>query len=188
MGFLFSWNIIVCLHQKYVFLGALLDTGLFWHRYTDFGHTDLGELKFNLKLKDDRNMMSMKIVQFSIPPHPLCPSTSKIPPPPWPWTSNFRRAPSLQMIVNPLNENSFQGWLLYVIRSFLQVGFRFPYQPINLVWISFEDSLLYLLLRGFILLCVQLSENIKKCLLLKIIHIFSTHFAINLFYLHNLKA
>ena len=188
MGFLFSWNIIVCLHQKYVFLGALLDTGLFWHRYTDFGHTDLGELKFNLKLKDDTNMMSMKIVQFSIPPPPLCPSTSKIPPPPWPWTSNFRRAPSLQMIVNPLNENSFQGWLLYVIRSFLQVGFRFPYQPINLVWISFEDSLLYLLLRGFILLCVQLSENIKKCLLLKIIHIFSTHFAINLFYLHNLKA
>ena len=70
MGFLFSWNIIVCLHQKYVFLGALLDTGLFWHRYTDFGHTDLGELKFNLKLKDDTNMMSMKIVQFSIPPPP----------------------------------------------------------------------------------------------------------------------
>ena len=50
-----------------------------------------------------------------------------------------------------------------------------------------EASLLYLLLRGFILLRVQLSKNIKKCLLFIIIHIFSTHFAINLFYLHYLK-
>ena len=38
---------------------------------------------------------------------------------------------------------------------------------------------------GFILLCVKLSKNITKCLLFIIIHIFSTHFEINLFYLHN---
>ena len=45
-----------------------------------------------------------------------------------------------------------------------------------------EASLIYLLLRDFIVLCVQLSKDIKKCLLFVIIHIFSTHFAINLFY------
>ena len=49
-----------------------------------------------------------------------------------------------------------------------------------------EASLLYLL-RGFKLLYVQLSENIKKCLLFIIIHIFSTHFAI-CFFFHNLKT
>ena len=42
----------------------------------------------------------------------------------------------------------------------------------------------YLLFRDFIFLCVQLSKNIKKCFLFIIIHIFSTHFAMNLFYLH----
>ena len=46
----------------------------------------------------------------------------------------------------------------------------------------------YLLIRGFILLCVQLSRNTTKCLLFIIIHIFSTHLAINLFYLRNLKT
>ena len=32
------------------------------------------------------------------------------------------------------------------------------------------------------------SKNITKCLLSIVIHIFSTHFAINLFYLHNMKT
>ena len=36
---------------------------------------------------------------------PPCPSTSKIFPPPWPWTSNFKQTPSLQMITNQLKEN-----------------------------------------------------------------------------------
>ena len=40
---------------------------------------------------------------------------------------------------------------------------------------------------GFILLCVQFSKNMKYVLFI-IIHIFSTHFAINLFYLRNLKT
>ena len=35
---------------------------------------------------------------------------------------------------------------------------------------------------------VQLYKNITKCLLFIIIHIFSTHFAINLFYLRNMKT
>ena len=31
-----------------------------------------------------------------------------------------------------------QGWLSYIIRSFLQVGFRFQYQLINLAWLSID--------------------------------------------------
>ena len=45
----------------------------------------------------------------------------------------------------------------------------------------------YLLFRGFISLCVQLSKNITKCFLFIIIHIFSMHFGINLFYFHILN-
>ena len=59
-------------------------------------------------------------------PNPPCPSTSKIRPPPWPWTSNFKRTPlPLQMITSQLKEKRIQWWILSVIRSFLQVGFRF---------------------------------------------------------------
>ena len=46
--------------------------------------------------------------------------------------------PPLQMITNQLKENVIQGWLIYVIKSFLQVGFHFQYQLINLVWLSFD--------------------------------------------------
>ena len=50
----------------------------------------------------------------------------------------FQTTPPLQMITNQLKENIIQDWLLYVIRSFFQVGFRFQYQLINLVWLSFD--------------------------------------------------
>ena len=87
-------------------------------------------------------MTSMKIVQFLSPPIPTCTSTSKIPPHPWPWTSNLKRtlpppSLSLQMITNQLKENIIQEWLLHIIRSFLQVGFRFQYQ-LNFFWLSFD--------------------------------------------------
>ena len=42
------------------------------------------------------------------------------------------------MITNQLKENIILGWLLYIVRSFLQVGFRFQYQLINFVWLSFD--------------------------------------------------
>ena len=85
---------------------------------------------------------------FQEPPPP-CPSTSKVLPPPWAWTSNFKRTP-----------------------------------------LNFKRKPHYLLFRGFILLCVQLSKNITKSFLFIITHIFSAHFAICilLFYLHNLKT
>ena len=37
-----------------------------------------------------------------------------------------------------LKENIIQGWLLHIIRSFLQVGFCFRYQLINLVWLFID--------------------------------------------------
>ena len=47
---------------------------------------------------------------------------------------------SLQMITSQLKENIIQGLTLYVISSFLQVGFRFLYQinQSHLVWLPFD--------------------------------------------------
>ena len=75
---------------------------------------------------------------FQDPPT-TCPVTSKILPPLWPWMSNYPQTPlPLQMITNQLKGNIILGWLLYVIKSFLQVGFHFQYQLINLVWLSID--------------------------------------------------
>ena len=52
--------------------------------------------------------------------------------------SNEFPLPLLQMITNQLKGNVILGWLLYVITSFLQVGFRFQYQLNNLVWLSVD--------------------------------------------------
>ena len=114
---------------------------------------------------------------------PPCPSTSKILPPFWPWTSNFKRispSPSdKQSIKGKRNPRLTNYYMLS--GSFLQVSLGFQYQLISLVWLSFEFlHLRYLLFCGFIILCVQLFY-ITKCLLFIIIHIFVTHFAINSF-------
>ena len=70
--------------------------------------------------------------------HPPYPSTSKILSFPWPWTSNLKRIPSFPNNNQSVKKSIIQRWLLYVIRSFLQVGFRFQHQLINLVWLSFD--------------------------------------------------
>ena len=46
---------------------------------------------------------------------------------PWPWTSNFKRTTTSQLITNQLKEDISQGWLLYVIRTFLQVVFHLTF-------------------------------------------------------------
>ena len=56
--------------------------------------------------------------------HPLDPGRPI--PPPWSWTSNFKRTSPLHLKTNQLKENLIQRWLFYLIRSLLQVGFRFP--------------------------------------------------------------
>ena len=188
-----------------------------------------------------------------LPPLP-CPSTSKILLPPWFWTSKIKWTPplphlppSLQMITNQLRENIIQRWLSYVIRSFLQVGFRFQYQLINLVWLSFDffsfswslticfSVTLYSCMCSCSTKCITTKNTVispdflvwkfcgkaqfphsfdriagnytetvlfrkistpgnqvklqyfSQCILFIFIHIISTHFAINLFYLHNLN-
>ena len=81
-------------------------------------------------------MTSMKIVQFSRSPTPLVHLHPKFFHP-LDFGRPIQRIPPLQMITIQLKENIIQGWLLYVISSFLQVGFRFQYQLINLLWLSF---------------------------------------------------
>ena len=84
-------------------------------------------------------MTSMKIFQLlRPPPTPLVHLGSK-----FLLCLDLRRpissqSPPLQMITNHSKENVIQGWLLHVIRSFLQVGFRFQCQLIDLIWISFD--------------------------------------------------
>ena len=100
----------------------------------------------NKLITDDTHMTFMKIVQFLGPPPPrphthtplvqLCPKyfhSLDLGRP----ISNKPLLP-LHMITNQLKEYIIQGWLLYVIRSFLQVGFRFQYQLINLLWIAVD--------------------------------------------------
>ena len=60
-------------------------------------------------------------------PHIPCLAASKILPPPWPWTSSLKWKHNPGMTV-----------ISYLIRSFLQVGFCFQYQLINLVWVSID--------------------------------------------------
>ena len=89
-------------------------------------------------IRDDANIISIKIVQFWKPHTPLVHLRPQFlhlfdlgrP--------NLNEPPPLEMITNQLKENIIQGLLLNVIRSFLRVGFRFQYQLINLVWLSYN--------------------------------------------------
>ena len=62
----------------------------------------------------------------------------------------------------------------HVTRSFFQVGF---YKPLSTICV-------FVGLYSCVCIC---AKNIMKCLLFIIIYIFSTHYAINLFYWHDLK-
>ena len=106
----------------------------------------------------------------------------------------------LQMITNQLKENIIQGWLLYVIRSFLQVGFCFQYQLTDLVWLSINSFCIYLkqissklnwtrTMYFFVALysCVWSCPKISRNAFFKEVF-FSAHFAFNLFYFHNFKT
>ena len=167
----------------------------------------------------------MKVGQFSRPPTLLIQLRSKCFRPLVIGRPVSNDPLPLPIITNQLKENLIQGWLLHVIRSFLQVGLCSQYQliiksgfpltfihlaEVNLVPIAISKNnkplfllLLtakrcagvkvelkphYLLFCGFMFFCVQLSKNAIKWCLFIIIHNFSIHFAINLFYLHFLKT
>ena len=69
-----------------------------------------------------------KFSSFQDPPPP-CPSTSKILQLLWPWTLNFKRTlPHLYPNDNQSIKRKHNSRMtIYVIKSFLQVGFRFQY-------------------------------------------------------------
>ena len=101
----------------------------------------------------------------------------------------FQTNSFLQIITHQLYEHIIQRWLLYIIGSFLQVGLRFQYQ-ISFGFFSLSWSLticFFVALYSCVCSCPKILRNIFYLLLFIIIHIFSTHIAINLFYLHNLK-
>ena len=133
-------------------------------------------------------MTSMKIAQFSGPPLTSS-SPSKTLPRLSPWTSDLP-PPNDN---NQLKEIIIQGWLLYVIRSFLQVGFRFQHQLTNLVCLSFDffsfswslTIWFFVTLYSCVWSCLKISLNVFYLWLFTILA--STHFAINLFLKHNLK-
>ena len=92
-----------------------------------------------LLLRDDTHVTSMKIPQFSRPPTPL---------PIYVQYSSTHLNLDVQFQTNPpplsLDDNQpterkhNSRMIIYVIRSFLQVGLRFQCQFINLVWFSFD--------------------------------------------------
>ena len=136
-------------------------------------------------------MTSMKVVQLSRPPIPLSIHVQNYTNPLTLGVQFQTNPPPLQMITNQFQGNIIQGCLSYVIRSFLQVGFRFSIN--SLILSGFPLTSFYLAEASlsafpwhYTLVC-KLSKNITKCLLFMIIHIFSTHFSINLFYKYNLK-
>ena len=99
----------------------------------------------------------------------------------------FSRPPTLLVHLRPtfFHPLDLEG----PISKDLQFQFQFPFRS-AFVFSAFDFfscswSLTICFSCGFIFLCVKLSKNITKCLLFIIIHIFSTHFEINLFYLHN---
>ena len=123
---------------------------------------------YNRKLRDDTHMTSTKIIQFSRPPILLVHLRPKFFLPldlGRPISNNLN---PLQMKTNNLKEIIIQGWLLYVITSFLQLGFRFQYQLINLVWLSFDFfSFIWSLSIGFFVAlyfcvssCPKISRNV----------------------------
>ena len=118
---------------------------------------------------DDAHMTTMKILQFSRASTPLVHLCAKFFHPldlarP---ISNEPPTP-LQMITNQLNENIIQGWLLYVIKPYVQVGFRFQYELINLVWLSFDFfsfswslSICFVVaLYSCVCICSKISQNV----------------------------
>ena len=113
-------------------------------------------------------------------PHPPCPSASQIFPLAWPWTSNFKRT-NQSIKTNQSKETIIQGWLLYLIRSFLNFDFRFQYQlSILCIFLLTSFHLAEVSLFAFSWLYTLECAVVQKHHEMYFIHIFSTHFAIKI--------
>ena len=118
---------------------------------------------------DDAHMTSMKILQFSRASTPLVHLCPKFFHPLDLARPISNELPTrLQMITNQLHENIIQGWLLCDIRPFVQVGFRFQYQLINLVLLSFDffsfswslSVCFVVALYSCVCICSKISQNV----------------------------
>ena len=74
-----------------------------------------------------------------------------------------------------LSSHFFRSIFEFSINSLILSGF-----PLTSFYFSWNHTICFFV--AFILFCLQLSKNITKCLLFIIIHISSTHFAINLLF------
>ena len=73
-----------------------------------------------------------------------------------------------QVITDQLKENVIQWWIIYAVRSFFQIGFRFKYQLINLLWLSFDffsfswsvNICFFMALNSCVCSCPKISQNV----------------------------
>ena len=145
-----------------------------------------------LFIRDDTHITSMKIIQFPKPSTPLLHLRPKFFYPLDLGRPLSNETPSsFLMITNQLKENIIQGWLLHVIRSFLQFGFRFQYQLINFVWLSFG----FFSFSWSLTTCFCLALYSFVCSNPKVSNVFFYNFShfwysfgTSLFYFHNLKT
>ena len=86
-----------------------------------------------------------------------------------------------------LSSSSLRSDFVFSINSLILPGF--PLTSFHLAEASLSTFLwLYTLVCVCVCMSVSVFVCMCVCLLFIIIYIFGTHFAINLFYLHNLKA
>ena len=110
---------------------------------------------FDRLLRNDTHMTSMKTAQFSRPVTPLVQLRPKFFHPLYLGRPILNKPPpiSLPNDNQSIKKNIIQRWLLYVIRSFLPVGFCFHYQLIIFVF-----TINSLFLSGFLLTSLHLAE------------------------------
>ena len=121
-------------------------------------------------------MTSMKIVQF---PKPLTPLVHLLPKFFHPIILDIQfqtnPIPPSPMITNQLKEDIIQRGLLYVIRSFLQVGFRLHYQHINLsgfplTYFQLAEATLSVFSRLYTHVCAVVQKYHEKSFIYKYSH------------------
>ena len=119
------WNTAINTKCKYKYRIEILNAAYFiMSSVVINGHSLSLSMPFlsNIKcsLRDDTHMTSMKIVQFQ-ESHRHCSSTSKILPPPWPWTSSFKGTPPPSSIVDKSTKSTKSKQATFLL---LDVSYR----------------------------------------------------------------
>ena len=112
-----------------------------------------------------------KLTKFQDRPPP-CPSSSKILRPPWRWPFILSKFPPPSPNYNHSIKRKHNPRVNIRNRTFLQAGFHFQNQLINLVWLSFD----FLSFSWSLTICyfVALYSCVCSCKICSIIHIFSS--------------